>query len=192
MSAAELWAEYQQAKLSNRPLHERGRIYEAWFAQSFREGVDPTVLDRESPDLREQIAARSIPAPNGCLVWDGPTNEAGQPIIYGRRQDGQSTLTVRRHVLRQAGRQVPLRRRVLPVCGTKTCVNPDHLAVEEGGWTQRYSDQTLIGRLQAWAMEHGRSPTRALWETTQSKPSVRAYVMRFGSWSRAKQKAGIE
>jgi hypothetical protein len=193
-SAAELWDSYQQAKADDLPPYERGRIYRDWLAACFREGHDPTRLEKDSPLIDERIDARSLPGLNGCLIWDGPRNEHGQPIVYvfDPETGGSRTLTVRRYVLQRTGRQVSLRRRVLPFCGTSSCVNPDHLQVEEGAWNTRYSTENMLGRLQAWALKHGKPPTRAAWEKTKSLPSCRAYVMRFGSWSEAKRRAGLE
>jgi len=58
--------------------------------------------------------------------------------------------------------------------------------------SQRYTDQMLLEELQACAARLGRSPTmREFVLDPKAKPHPQTVVTRFGSWNRAKRKAGL-
>jgi len=58
--------------------------------------------------------------------------------------------------------------------------------------SQRYTDEQLLEELQECAARLGRSPTmREFFLDPEAKPHPQTLVTRFGSWNRAKRKAGL-
>src|SRR2546423_14886921 len=71
-------------------------------------------------------------------------------------------------------------------------IDPDALASFQAGIRKRYSNEQILGELRASAERLGRSPTMREFsadkETTVHPQTV---IEHFGSWNRAKRKAGL-
>lgn len=189
----QLWERYVAARDGEPELGVfPGELWNAWFHQCCVEGRDPSALKRHSTNLDEKIDARSLPAPGGCLVWDGKINR-DQPRCSHREPGAkrETDVHVRNYVLKRAGREIPYKRRCVALCGTKTCVNPDHLGFEDEPWTRLSSDEQIIGRVQALALRLGHSPTSIEWKAADMRPVRTMICARFGSWKAFLAKAGL-
>lgn len=79
--------------------------------------------------------------------------------------------------------------RVQQVCGEAKCINPRHAVLDSMRGPKRiYPDHAIIGSLQVWAMQHGRSPSMREWS---GPPSAMILKIRFGSWNNALSAAGL-
>jgi hypothetical protein len=71
-------------------------------------------------------------------------------------------------------------------------VDPKALAEFQAGIRKRYSDEDILGQLQACAVRLGRSPTmREFSEDAETTVHPQTVIERFGSWNRAKRAAGL-
>jgi hypothetical protein len=73
-------------------------------------------------------------------------------------------------------------------CGEANCINPRHGEITPKGPKRLYPDSAIIGALQVWALQHGRSPSMHLWN---GNPSHVVIKKRFGSWNAALKAAGL-
>lgn len=68
-----------------------------------------------------------------CWIWKGSVNDEGAPI-YGGVSGGREKYVARRVWLKANGRRsVPKGKVVSHTCGTRLCINPDHLEVVDNG-----------------------------------------------------------
>lgn len=68
-----------------------------------------------------------------CWIWKGSVNDEGAPI-YGGVSGGREKYVCRRvWCATHRRRSVPRGKEVRHTCGTKSCVNPDHLELADVG-----------------------------------------------------------
>lgn len=148
---------------------------------------DPGALRRDSRDEVERFWAWVIRGLDGCLIWDGPDRFQ---YHNGKRHVHQ----IPQHwVWRREGRTIPhgSHHRVLSTCGSARCVNVDHLALVRAD-RRHYSDERLIGAIQALTMRLGHVPTTREWIAAGWKPTPEVARQRWGSWANYCRAAGLE
>lgn len=140
-------------------------------------------LVTRSPNEVERFFAWTIPGPDAHIYWTGPAKfvrndgKGRKPIIWWWDHEGRP---------RQEGASVG------PTCGDAACINPDHALVEDRTQSKRrYTDDQIIGALQAAHLRFGRTLDVRAWEALKLKPVYEVASRRFGSWERAWAAAGI-
>lgn len=143
-----------------------------------------SALRRHSRVESERFFARTIPGPDGHVYWDGGKTFA--------RNDGTVTVPRRWWWSHIHGRLDPLDGVVMPTCGDRACINPDHCAKESRGVNRRHhSDLALVGMVQVVAMRLGRVPTTREWDTLNLGVTYQAVSLRFGTWVTFLRSAGL-
>lgn len=74
------------------------------------------------PNITKVIIKHVEQHHNDCWLWKGLTGKTGQPIfVYDGRE-----YSARMYSLYMVGKD-PSHTKPIPICGTKLCINPDHL-----------------------------------------------------------------
>jgi hypothetical protein len=185
---ATLRADYDdlKARLDEEPwLRARaGQAYERWFAQARTDGRRPDTLDRYDPDETARFFARVIQGADGHCYWERKDQRFS-------RNDGKERHPRKwwwEHVHGTiTDRSVPK-----PMCGEPNCLTVDHQQLLS--WSdlkRRYSDEQCAGALKVAALRLGHSPTRDEYAAMRIKPSEHMLRLRFSSWNRALEAAGL-
>lgn len=162
---------------------ERVGAFEAYFRQACVEGNSPDALSNRSPDEVERFWSRTVPGPDGHTYWTG-----GKSF---KRNDGRQRVPRRWVWEHTTGDKLAPTTDVFTSCGEQSCVTFAHLTVGRSTSRQWYRDETIIGRLQVFAMRLGRTPSRNEWRVERLLPTDTVVARRFGSWSRFVRAAGL-
>lgn len=73
--------------------------------------------------IKERLRARAKESSAGCIVWTGSKVQHGYGII---RIEGKAT-SVHRVAYREYKGEIPAGMSIDHICGTKLCINPEHL-----------------------------------------------------------------
>jgi Homing endonuclease associated repeat len=187
MSALELRSKFE--RLRDDPASRRMDRHEAWcrwFHQACLEGNPPDALRRYSRDEAERFWAQVVEGTDGHLYWTG--------AHLFRTNEGRVPKPARWLWQRRTGRPLARTTLIVPGCGEPNCINSEHarLLSPSEYRTRRFGEQQMIGRLQVVAMQLGRTPTSMEWRERNERPSETIYRLRFGSWARACEAAGLE
>lgn len=178
----------ERALAEARAVHGRGSSQGAIAFQTLcqeyaRQGRRIDELDYRSPIEEERFFARTAQGPDGHVYWHGPRQF--------ERNDGQT---------RRPGRwwweyrNGPLAQNdgVVPICGERGCVNPEHAArVDRRERALQYPDARILGALQTYALRNGAPPTREGWDAAGQRPTSTTIMGRFGGWHGALRAAGV-
>lgn len=189
VAAAELRQHFEHEnqlwKQGDHHLQARVRdAYNAWFRAQCAEGNPPDALVRRSGNETERFMERAIVGLDGHSYWDNNS-------MRFRRNDGSERnprLWWWEHI------HGPLEKRatVKPVCGDPHCITPEHQAMQLWSEAKRqYTDQQCAGALQVAALRLGHTPTMAEYVSLGLVPTSKAIHMRFSSWDRAVEAAGL-
>lgn len=157
--------------------------YNALNAASHLAGQPLDGLRRFSPIESERFFARTIPGPDGHVYWEGGKS-------FGGNQG--KTYVPRRWWWIHVHGPTPKYNDVVPTCGDRACINPEHCATGRGISRTKFSDTALIGKLQVVTMRLGHVPTQREWDELKLEPSHSAIKLRFGNWQRFVLSAGLE
>lgn len=141
-------------------------------------------LRRHTSDEVERFFAQTIPGPDGHVYWDGPSSGFV-------RNDKKNRVPRRWWWAHKNGHELGQHQDLVPTCGERHCINPDHCEVGRGLRRLRFDSQAMLGKLQVVALRLGRAPTTKEWETLGITPSVSLFQQRFGSWPDAVRQAGF-
>lgn len=191
MSAAGLRERLLHLRAVGAPPYERQQAQTDWFRACMKEGNPPDRLRRDAPTWSERFDAQVIEGLDGCLIWDGRTEQrvGGRvPILVG--PSGRKR-NARFYVWTRAGLELPANHRVLPSCGNPLCVRLEHLELEGAAWSRVYSSEQMLARLQVMAMRLGHTPTAREWQKEGGTPGRKIFALAFGNWEEAVRQAGL-
>jgi hypothetical protein len=164
-----------------------GTALDAWnlyFNESERLGYSLTALEEYSPDEEVRFFSRVVWGIDGHAYWTGPRVFA--------MNGGRSRMPRRWWWERENQTQLKNQVRIWPTCGQAHCIAPTHNVAGAPGPGRRWTDTELIGKLQAYALKHGRSPSRKDWAKAGFEPTTGGFLYYFGSWNKALVSAGLE
>lgn len=177
----------EAAVAEERERHGRGSsqgaaAFQRYMRESYRLGRPADGLRQPAADEEERFFALTAQGPDGHVYWLGAQRF--------ERNDGAYRLPARWWWEHRHGVELEQNAIVRPACGEPGCINPEHCA----RWTRpqherRYSEQAMLGALQAAALRAGHAPSKETWA---GPPSTTLYLIRFGSWSAALAAAGLE
>jgi hypothetical protein len=186
-TAAELQAEFRRLRDEDQETGQKRMAtvsaYNRWFHQACIEGNPPDALQPNAGTELERFFARTIPGLDGHTYW-APKNL----IFY---LSGGGTRRARwwwyEHVNGPQGRG-----RLESVCGERNCITPSHQFYVTWALTKRrYTDEQLLGALQAVALKIGHTPTTGEYDAICAKPVRAIIALRFGGWESAVRAAGL-
>lgn len=181
---AEDWHNYCRAEFGERSMrtlsafHAIGRAYVA-------SGRRIDELYHYIPDEWQRFQSRLIQGADGHVFWDGKD----EFVLNGDKHHNPKRRPVYYWWVRLYGSH-PFR---LVTCATKGCVSPYHAHKEDRRETREriFPDHVILGSLQVWALQHGRSPRKKEWEELKLTPSTTTIHKRFGSFDQALGAAGL-
>lgn len=157
--------------------------FNLYFEESERLGRSLTALPEHSPDEGVRFFARVVHGTNGHAYWTGGKDFRGNVgnLVAPRRWWWRKEVgELSRDVL------------IKPGCGQPHCIAPGHQLTSRRGDQQKYSEEEMLGKLQTVALRLGHPPSRADWIALEVKPSEKAYAYRFGGWTKALVRAGLQ
>lgn len=184
-SLRELRAELDRVRQLYGPGSSQGaEAFNRLSREAGRQGQPLDGLRRYVEDEVERFFAQTIPGSDGHVYWDG-----GQMFVRNDSLTRQPRRWWWEHIHGPLGGGDA----VLPTCGERHCINPEHSAKQDRQERhRRFTDQQMFGALQVVAMQLGHAPTLGEWTRLHKTPSAKLYLMRFGSWRHAVAQAGIE
>ena len=143
-------------------------------------------LDTFITDETERFMSMTVAGTNGHIYWNG--RSAARFSLNGGRET-----TPRIWWWTHIGAERPRAGYTIrPTCGETHCINPRHCRIEDPrSANRRYTDAQMIGSLQVLAMKIGHAHSNNDRKRSGLKPTVMAYVDRFGSWNGALRAAGL-
>lgn len=83
-----------------------------------------------TPETMAKFWKHTEPGEDGCILWTGPTLQNGTCMFYG----GSFTkMRAQRFVYCAIFGSLPSDLMVVPTCGQRRCVNPNHMALSTAG-----------------------------------------------------------
>lgn len=135
-------------------------------------------------DEEERFFSQTIAGADGHTYWDGA--RAGF-----RRNDDATRLPIRWWWEHRHG-PISQYDQIVATCGERNCITVGHAEFIPREETRgRISDTSILGALQARALEVGHTPTSAEWRERCWSPSAKIIFKRFGSWENAWRSAGL-
>jgi len=142
-------------------------------------------LRSNSPIEHERFFALCLPGPDGHVFFDG--GDSGFRLNTGKRIRPQRWWWMHVH-----GGQLDPKQDVVPTCGERACINPEHCVQDRATARMRYPVDRILGALQTGAMRLGRTPTSREWdEKLHGRPSAAIVRLRLGTWHQALRAAGL-
>lgn len=169
--------------LFGRRSSQAKEAYDALNAASHLAGQPLDGLRRYSIVESERFFARTVPGPEGHVYWTGGKSFGG---------NGGKSYVPRRWWWGHLHGPLVSYNDVVPTCGDRACINPEHCATGRGLSRTRHSDSALIGKLQVTTMRLGHVPSQREWDSLGLEPSHSAIKLRFGNWGRFVSSAGLE
>jgi hypothetical protein len=165
------------------------RTMDAWHAlcQAYvKNGTRIDALRHHIADEWERFQSFLIEGVDGHVFW---ASERPEFYLNGESDRPKRLMPVYYWWFRLYGEK-PYR---LVHCATSGCVSPYHARKEDARVRERiFSDEAIIGALQVWAMQHGRSPGKTEWDDAKLSPSTGTIHKRFGGFEEAVIAAGLK
>lgn len=159
--------------------------FETLFREAARNGTPLDQLRRHTKNEVERFFANTIPGADGHVFWDG----ASPDFV---RNDGVSRRPRRWWWAHTHGAEPGKYEDVVPTCGASNCINPEHCEQGRGLRRQKYTEEQMLNALKVAALQLGHSPTINEWEEGHYRPNRHTLQLRFGSWRKALERAGLE
>lgn len=157
--------------------------FQRLFRASCAAGQPLDGLRRHTTNEVERFFSQTIPGLDGHVYWDGASAFT--------RNDGKQRVPRRWWWAHEHGRELGQHEDLVPTCGERHCVNPDHCEVGRGLRRLRFSRDAMLGAINVAALRLGRTPTSSEWDTLGLSPNRSTISMRFGSWRNAIKEAGL-
>lgn len=158
--------------------------FERLFRTAAKLGQPLDGLRRYTTDETERFFAYTIPGPDGHVYWDG-----GKTFC---RNDGKYRVPRRWWWGHVAGEEPGQYEDIVPMCGERNCINPEHCEKGRGLRRSRFTRDQMIGALQVAAIRLGRPPSSSEWDKLGLHPNRKVYQAQFGNWEKAILAAGLD
>lgn len=173
-----------------REHHGRGsyqarEAFELLLRTAAQAGQPLDALRKHTTNEQERFFANTIPGPDGHVFWDGSPG--------GFVRNDKRTRSPRRWWwAHKHGAEPGPYEDVVPTCGELNCINPEHCEQGRGLRRQRFTEEQMLNALKVAALRLGHAPTLREWEAGRYRPTINVYRTRFGRWSSALERAGLE
>lgn len=157
--------------------------FNLYYAEANRLGRNLSALPEYSPDEATRFFAKVVHGTGGHAYWTG-----GQDFFLNSGGQSRPSRWWYRHAIGELSEKVLLK----PGCGQPRCIAPGHQVEAAKGVARRFTEDELIGKLQAVALRLGHSPTREEWRELEMVPTTGTYEYTFGNWNGALGRAGLE
>lgn len=171
-------------ELHGRRSSEAAESFEHLFRASCAKGHPLDALNVHSRNEVERFFAQTVPGSDGHVYWNGAKHGF-------TRNDGKSRSARRWWWAHRAGTEPPRELDIVPMCGEKHCITPEHCESGRDIRRRRFSDEQMLGGLQVTAMRLGHSPSTIEWRKMGLQPSDSVFKARFGTWGAAITSAGL-
>lgn len=172
-----------QIELHGRRSSQALAAFNGLFAASVRLGQPLDGLRQYSTNEVERFFARTVEGTGGHVYFSSHKTSF-------RRNDGKTRMP-RRWWWEHLNGPISTYEDVVPNCGEQNCINPRHCLSGRSLRRRWFSDEQMIGTLQVVAMRLGHTPNTKEWTAGKYTPTSPIYVLRFGSWRKATDAAGL-
>lgn len=173
-----------QQELHGARSFEAQGAFELLFEASVRVGRPLDALHKFSRVEVERFFAQTRNGTDGHVYWLGAKGGF-------TRNDGKTRKAIRWWWEHLHG-EIPQTIDVLPTCSQPTCINPAHCMAGRIARRIAFTEEQMIGTMQVAAMRLGHAPSSTEWRKNHYTPVPAVYRLRFGSWEKALNAAGLK